>query len=384
MKITALKAVQMNKHGQSIVKVETDEGLFGLGEAGGPGPVVRANLKDYFEPILLGQDPLNIEKLYTIMTRDRSQWQARYVHFPTVSGIDVALWDIAGKFFKRPVADLLAGRFRDSIELYGASGGPSDWMDPSSCRDWAQKEKAHPCGFRTIKIGFEPLLGDGGRTGPYGHGRPSRLPPQTALRRIEKGFLNVREALGWDTDIIVHCHNEWDLPSALGITEAIAPSRPLWIEDPLPVMYSDSWRALRNASPVRIMTGEKLELASDFLPFIVNGGVHILHPDLAYAGGITGLRKVAFLSEQYSIPLALHSVGTIVQLIAGAHFGAMVQNFVISENRIAYGDAYEAMDRNHVPPRDGLFKVPTGPGLGIDFDPLVVKENLLPGEPWWD
>ena len=76
MKITAIKALQLRNHGQSIVKVETDEGLFGLGEAGAPGPVVRAHLADYFEPLLLGQDPLCIEKLYTVMTRDRSQWQA--------------------------------------------------------------------------------------------------------------------------------------------------------------------------------------------------------------------------------------------------------------------------------------------------------------------
>ena len=384
MKITALSALQLRKHGQSIVKVETDEGIFGLGEAGGPGPVVRAHLKDYFEPLLLGQDPLCIEKLYTVMTRDRSQWQARYVHMPTVSGIDIALWDIAGKFFKRPISELLSGRFRDQIELYGATGGPADWFDKASCREWAAKEKAHPCGFKTLKIGFEALLGHGLPKDLYRPGTPCMTLPQSALRVIQKGFENLREALGWDTEIIVHCHNEWDLPAALGIAEAIAPCRPLWIEDALPVMYSDSWRAFRAASPVRVMAGEKLELASDFLPFIVNGGVHILHPDLCYAGGITGCRKIAFLAETYYIPIALHCVGSLVQHYAGAHFGATVQNFLISENRISHGDMFEAMSSAYVPPRAGMLAVPRAPGLGIDLVPEVLKENRLPGEPWWD
>jgi len=384
MKITALKALQLRNHGQSLVKVETDEGVYGLGEAGAPGPIVRAHLKDYFEQRLIGQDPLCIEKLYAVMTKGVSQWQARYVHMPTVSGIDIALWDLAGRVFERPVSELLTGRFRDRIALYVNTGGPDDWRDTAGWRDWAAREKGSRYGWKTLKLGFERALGNLLPAGRYEGGRPGTMLTQTELAAIRRGYESCREALGWETDLIVHCHNEWDLPTALGLAEAVAPAKPLWVEDPMPVMYTDTWRALREQSPVRIMTGEKLELGSEFLPFIVNTGVHVLHPDLCYAGGITGCRKVADLAELYYIPVVLHCVGSLVQLLAGGHFGASVRNFVTSENRIPAGDLFEDMSTEGVTVSDGMLDVPRRPGLGITLVPEVLKENRLPGEPWWD
>jgi len=384
MKITAIKALQLRNHGQSVVKVETDSGQFGLGEAGAPGPIVRAHIKDYFAPMLLGQDPLCIEKLYTLMTRDHSQWQARYVHMPTVSGIDIALWDLAGKAFGRSVSELLSGRFREQVALYANTGGPEDWLDPGSCREWARTEKAHPCGWKTLKFGFERMVGRGLPPGRYQGGSPSMMLTQSELALIRKGFENCREALGWDIDVIVHCHNEWDLPTALGLAEAVAPIRPLWIEDAMPVMYTEAWRAFRESSPVRVMTGEKLELLSEFLPFIASGGAHVLHPDLCYAGGITGCRKVADLAELYYIPVVTHCVGSLVQLIATAHYGASVRNFVMSENRLPAGDLFEEMSEEGIKIESSMLAVPRGPGLGITLVPDVLRDNLAPGEPWWD
>jgi L-alanine-DL-glutamate epimerase-like enolase superfamily enzyme len=385
VRITAIKALQLRNHGQSLIKVETDAGVFGLGEAGAPGPVVRAHLKDYFAPRLIDQDPLNIEYLYQLMTHGVSQWQARYVHTPTVSGIDVALWDIAGKLLGRSISELLAGRFRDEIPLYfNVTSHPDNWLDSASCREWAQRETSHPAGFRTIKMGFDDLLARGPRKGWHQGGRPSLMLAQSDLHLIRQGYENCREAVGWDYDLIIHCHNEWDLPSAIGIAEAVEAVKPLWVEDALPVMYSDAWKAYKLASKVRVMTGEKLELLNEFLPFLTNGAVDVLHPDIAYAGGITGCRKVADLAELYYVPVVTHCVGSLVQLLATAHYGAMVRNFVISENRIPNGDLFEAMNEEPLVVKDGKLRLPDGPGLGITLVPEVIRDNLLPGEPYWD
>lgn len=385
VKITAIKALQLRNHGQSLVKVETDAGVFGLGEAGAPGPIVRAHIRDYFAPRLVGQDPLNIEYLWQIMTHSVSQWQARYVHLPTVSGIDIALWDLAGKLLNRSVSTLLTGRFRDEVQLYvNVTSHPENWLDPASCQDWAKRETAHPAGFRTLKMGFDHLLATGPRKGWHQGGRPSLMLSQSELRLVSQGYENCRAALGWDKDLIIHCHNEWDLPSAIGIAEAVAPAKPLWVEDALPVMYSDAWKAYKLASPVRVMTGEKLELLSEFLPFLVNGAVDVLHPDLAYAGGITGCRKVADLAELYYVPVVTHNVGSLVQLLATAHFGACVRNFVMSENRIPQGDLYEAMNEYPLVVKDGQLHLPDEPGLGIKLVPEVIDANRLAGEPSWD
>lgn len=385
VRITAIKALQLRQHGQSLVKVETDAGVFGIGEAGAPGPIVRAHLRDYFEPRLIGKDPLNIEQLWHTMTHSVSQWQARYVHMPTVSGIDTALWDLAGKLLNRSVSELLTGRFRDEIVLYfNVNSHPEDWQSKQSCQEWAARETSYPQRFRTLKMGFDHLLASGPRKDAHQGGRPCNTLLQSELHLIQKGYENCREALGWEKDLIVHCHNEWDLPSAIGIAQAVQSAQPLWVEDGLPVMYSDAWKAYKLASPVRVMTGEKLELLSEFLPFLANGAVDVLHPDVAYAGGITGCRKVAELAELFYVPVVTHCVGSLVQLLASAHYGAMVQNFIMSENRIPNGGLFEDMNEDGVQVIDGKLQLPSLPGLGIKLNPAVIKDNLMPGEPYWD
>lgn len=383
--ITAIKVIQLKEHGiQSLVKVETDSGIYGLGEIGAPAAVARAYIET-MKADLIGQDALAIEKCYADMTRMRAQWHAHWVQNPTISGIDMALWDIAGKVFKRPLSKLLTGRFRDEIELYVNTLGPTDWFDQGACRAWADAIKADPHGFQTIKFGFEAMLG---RQLPQHSGRrPGYLCDmlkQSELQRIRQGYENCRAALGWEIDIIVHCHNEWDLPTALGIAEAVAPIRPLWIEDALPVVYSDSWRAFRAASPVRVMTGEKLELVAEFLQFLTNGGVHVIHPDIAFVGGITGMRKIADLAELYAVPVVTHNVGSLVQLLATAHFGAACRNFVMTECRIPQGGLFAEMNADGMQVANGKLKVPDKPGLGITLVDEVLRGNLWEGEVYWE
>ena len=377
--ITAIKVYQLKNHGiQSIIKVETDAGIDGIGEAGLPAQIVQGYL-DFMKDSLIGQDALAIEKYYADMIRMRAQWHAHWTQNPTISGIDMALWDIAGKVFNRSVSDLLTGRFRDHIQLYVNTLGPRDWFDPICCRDWAQEMRESPCGFKVIKFGFEAMLGKQLAPNASHPGFLSDMLTQTELKLIRQGYENCREALGWDIDIIVHCHNEWDLPSALGIAEAVAPIKPLWIEDALPALYSDTWKALRQSSPVRIMTGEKLEHPAEFLQFMMNSAVHAIHPDLAFVGGLTGGRKIADLAELFYIPVITHNVGSYVQLVANAHYGATVRNFVMSENRIPQGDLYAEMSEEGITVKDGLMKVPTGPGLGITLRPEVLNRFIENG-----
>ena len=235
--------------------------------------------------------------------------------------------------------------------------------------------------FKTVKFGFEGLLGRGLPADRYHGGYLSKMLTQTELRQIGRGYENCRAALGWDIDFIVHCHNEWDLPTALGIADAVAPSKPLWIEDAMPVVYSESWKLFKQQSPVRVMTGEKLEHPAEFLQFMTSGAVDVIHPDLAFVGGLTGGRKIADLAELFYIPVVTHNVGSYVQLIANAHFGASIRNFVMSENRIPQGQLYEEMSEEGITVKDGNLKVPTGPGLGITLRPDVLNEIIENG-PW--
>ncbi len=382
VKITALKAMELQGAGQTLVRVDTDAGISGIGEAGAPVPVVRGNLK-VMEKLLLGEDPLAIDRLYTTMT---SQMHTYRAHGPTVAGVDIALWDLAGKLLNRPVCDLLAGRYRDTVTIYHTPLEiPADPDDRAAFEDWAHKFKSQPEGYQTFKCGGAHLswLPNGGRF----QGKTavmSNTLTQAELHLIRRGNENIRQALGFGVDIIVHDHGSWDLPSAIGLSQAVEETKPIWLEDVLPVWYSEQWKRFREASRVPVVTGEKLEHVQEFLPFISNGALDALHPDLCWAGGISGCRKIADLAELYYLPVSLHNVGSMVQQMASAHFGAMVRNFVMAETRIYARPEIRETCADEVQIVDGQLAVPHRPGLGVTLIPEMLRKYRVEGEPYWD
>ena len=381
VRITGVTAMQLrNATGQSLVRVDTDSGLFGIGEAGLRGSMCRANLEWLAGKVLLGADPLNVDKLYHRMMGLQHAYQA---HVPTVSGVDIALWDLAGKILGVSVSELLTGRFRERVDMY-FNGDPSDWSDRAAVDDFAAEFKAHPYGFRTLKCSF-PLPREADLSRPFAGAEPNQSLKGSDLKIIRDGVGTMRDALGWDYDFITHCHNEWDVPTAAGICRAIEESRPLWIEDPLQVWSWEGYRALRASSRVPVCTGEKIEGYRDFFPFIVEGAIDVLHPDLCWCGGISGGRKIAELADHFGLPVALHNCGTLVHNMANVHFGACVRNFSMSETRL-YEHRYIAdmggLDGFDIV--DGKIAVPDGPGLGIELVPEVLRAELPEGEPFWE
>lgn len=379
--ITGIKAMELkDAAGQSLVRVETDAGLYGIGEAGSSGPATRANLQ-WLERVLIGADPLNIDKLYHQMMGLQHTFQA---HVPTVSGVDIALWDLAGKILNLPVSKLLTGQFRDNVELY-YGGNPPLSGDRAEIDDWVEEFCAHPHGYRTLKFGVDQLLDSKRLSRTFRTGEPNQTLKGSDLKLIRDGFATMRDALGWDIDFIVHCHNEWDIPTAINISQAMEEVRPLWIEDPLQVWYSDGYRQLRATSRVPICTGEKVEGFRDFFPFIVEGAIDVLHPDLCWCGGISGGRKIAELADHFGLPVALHNCGSLVHNMANIHFGAMVRNFSMSETRI-YSMPYisEMGGLSGFDLLEGKIAVPNGPGLGIELVSKVLRAEVRDDEPYWD
>ena len=378
VKITAIRAMAIkNIAGNCLIRIDTDAGLVGYGEAGATGPMARARIATMMQPNnapLIGKDPLAIEVHFQAMTSLMHTYMA---HIPTISGIDIALWDLAGKIIGAPVSTLLGGPFRDAIPMY--SHGIANMLDKQACRDWAQRIKSMPEGFTAFKNDIEQTVGV-----PSAHFAPTLTSAQ--LRDVAHAYANCREAVGDEIDIAVHCHNEFDTPSAIGIAKAVEPMNPLFIEDVLNPPFSEAWMSLRRLTRVPLLTGEKLELLRGFKPFIDTQAVDIVHPDLSFAGGITGVKKVADYAALFRMPVALHNVGSLILTYANAHFGASIQNFYRSESQLGRPNHYIEKMSTVTPPevRKGLFKVPTGPGLGLEINPDFLKENLEDGEPYWD
>jgi L-alanine-DL-glutamate epimerase-like enolase superfamily enzyme len=374
VKITNIRAMAIrNIAGNCLIRIDTDSGLTGYGEAGATGPMARARIET-MKSLLIGKDPLQIEVHFHNMTTLMHTYMA---HIPTISGIDMALWDLAGKLLGAPVSTLLGGPFRDAIPMY-SHGINLDMLDKSSCRDWAQRIKEMPEGFTAFKNNIDPLLGV----------PPARFTPTLTtqqLRNVARGYANCREAVGDDIDIAVHCHNELDTPSAIGVAKVVEPMNPLFIEDALNPPFSEAWMALRRSTRVPLLTGEKLEMVRGFKPFLDNQAVDFIHPDLAFAGGITGTRKIADYAAQFRTPVALHNVGSLVLTYANAHFGASIQNFYRSESQLGRPNRYIEGMAAGTPPemRKGLLTVPTAPGLGLEINPEFLKQNLVEGEAYW-
>src|SRR6266566_4714905 len=374
VKITAIKAMALkNIAGNCLIGIDTDACITGYGEAGSSGPMARGRIQ-IMQPLLVGKDPLLIEVHFHRMTTLMHTYLA---HIPTISGIDMALWDLAGKILDRPVSALLGGPFRDAIPMYSHGIGV-DMLDPASCRDWAQRIKQMPEGFTAFKNNIDSVLG-------VPSARFANTVDSEQLRKVRRGYTNAREAVGENIDIAVHCHNELDTVSAIGVAKAVEPMNPLFVEDALNPPFSEAWMALRRSTRLTLLTGEKLEMVRGFRPFLDNQAVDIIHPDLAFAGGITGVRKIADFAALTRNPVALHNVGSIVLTFANAHFGSSIQNFYRSESALGRPNRYvENMAAGNAPEvRKSQLKVPSGSGLGLDLNMEFLRKNLVDGEEWW-
>ncbi len=373
VKITRITALQLQERG-TLVRVDTDAGLSGYGECHASGPFARAAIEALEGPRLphlglIGKDPLAIQVHFHNMFYAYPQ-RARVMR--VLSGIDIALWDLAGKILGQPVSKLLGGNFRDELLLYSHTG---NYLSREKWMETAARIKADPRGFRAFKVDIHH---------PLGANMQEVIPSITPgdARKVHQAYTLAREALGDEIDIIVHCHAELDVPSAIRVAQAVEHIKPLYFEDPLSPIYSDSWLALRRQTRLPLMTGENLELVDSALPFLQNQAVDALQPDLINSGGITGTKVIADLAGYYRIPVCLHNVSGLMLNMASQQWSAAVHNCPMMECR-GNADQIRWTAKNPIVIRNGRMKVSTEPGLGVDLDQDYLKANRADGEPWW-
>ena len=388
VKITAIKAMQLDfQFDGCLIKIETDAGLVGYGETGdqlrdgprahrslGPSRRVWGWASSKWTGSADGRRPRVHRKAF--LSHD-GRPASLHVLTGTVSGIDIALWDLAGKITGRPVYKLLGGPFRDGCPMYSHGDRLRDMHDKSACRDWVAEMKEQPEGFDFFKFNLDQAFQI---ERPY---HPTLRSEE--LRKTHQGYANVREAAGDAFDIAVACHGEFDMPSSIAICRAVEDLGLMFVEDALNTRYSDGWKELKRSSRVPLLTGEKLELLREFKPFLDAQAVDIIHPDVSFAGGITGCRKIADYAALTRTPVALHNVGTLVRTYASAHLSMAIQNFYRSESWLGRpGRLREQMTQGEPPAvRNGRLRVPEKPGLGLDINEDFLRRQKPADEPWW-
>ena len=377
MKITDVKTAEVRGHGYSLyVKVFTDEGLVGVGECihGGAG---AARLVAEMAEAIVGQDPLNVDRLFETMRRRHVFNGAMAGNVVTaMTGIEIALWDLAGKALNVPVYQLLGGKFRDRIRLYcDCHAGRDD--SPESHAQRAREVVA--MGFDAIKFDIDDASSPHKRD-PYNWS----VSPSELAEMVDK-VAAVREAVGPTVDVAIDMHGRYDTYAAIRVAQALEPYNLMWLEEPVPPENVDAMREVKRATRTPICAGENLYLRWGFRDLIEKQAVDVIMPDLPKCCGISEGRKIATMAEVYYIPLAPHNVCGPLGTIASCHVCASVPNFLILEWHWVDRPAWHELVCADPPLiQDGHIKLPDGPGLGVELNEEAAREYARPGSPFFE
>lgn len=350
-----------------LCRVETDEGIVGWGEpvVEGRAEVVRAAV-DVLAEYLVGTDPLRIEDHWQVMTKG-GFYRGGPILSSAVSGLDHALWDIAGKRYGAPVHALLGGPVRERVRVYSWIGGD----DPSEVAEAAQA--AVEAGFSAVKLNA---------TGP--------LPPISSRAQIDAivaRAAKVRDAIGQDRDFALDFHGRISAADARRVLPLLADLHPMFAEEPLLPEHLHLLPSLTTASTVPIALGERLYSRRDFMPAL-QSGIAVAQPDPSHAGGISEVRRIAALAEQWNVPLAPHCPLGPVALAASLQLAFATPNFLIQEQSLGihYNAGADLLEYLAEPSVfefvDGCAALPPGPGLGIEVDEAAVRRADRSGHAW--
>jgi galactonate dehydratase len=323
-----------------FVRINTDSGISGLGECSGWPRVIETAVRDLAQ-LLIGQDPTHIERLWgRMMGAMMGHGTLGTVGAGAMTGIDMALWDIKGKALNTPVWNLLGGKVRDRIRVYGHAG------TPERARDLAAR------GFTAIKTGG----------------------PSNPVERVAA----IRDAVGADVDLMVDMHGPpWlTTKDAILLGRALEPYNLMFFEDPVAPENRNGLKRVQDAVNIPIAAGERLATIWGERELIEQELVDVIQPDTGRAGGITQMRKIAAMAEAHFISVAPHSgsLGPVAEY-AALHVLAAIPNALILER---VEDDVAVRDKVISPAPivvDGHIKVPDRPGLGVEIDESVIADH---------
>lgn len=351
-----------------FLKIETDAGIVGWGEPvlEGRAHAVAAMVEELAD-YLVGKDPRHIEDHWTVLYRG-GFYRGGGVHMSALAGIDQALWDIKGKALGVSVSELLGGQVRDHIRVYSWIGGDR----PSDTAAAAQNAVAR--GFTAVKMnGTEEL---------------QFVDSFDKVERCIENVAAVREAVGPHVGIGVDFHGRVHKPMAKVLFKELDPYKLMFIEEPVLSENHEALKELAHMSSTPIALGERLYTRWDFKRILSEGYVDIIQPDPSHSGGITETRKIAAMAEAYDVALALHCPLGPIALAANLQIDAGCYNAFIQEQSLGihYNEGNDLLDYLIKPEvfeyRDGMVRIPTGPGLGIEVNEAYVRERAAEGHRW--
>ena len=335
-----------------FVRIDTSDGLHGWGEAfteAGRERAIAAEVEG-FGARLVGRDPADIRRLTSELAVDGASRRRSLEFCSALSGIEIALWDIAGKTLGQPVFQLLGGAFRERVPVYanchdGRVTTPDGWAE--LCAGYVRR------GFQGVKI--------------YPITRPiaSRQDEDEAVAIVRA----VREAVGPDVEVMVDCYRMLTPATAIHLAERLAELRPFWLEEPVPSDNLDGLAEVRSRSPIPVLSGESLFGKTEFRDLFDRRAADHINPDVCNCGGILELTEIAAWAEPHLVSVTPHNWNSLtVGLAATLQASACVADLLTVEHISAWQERSNELLVAPLEVVDGSIAIPTGPGLGVDLD----------------
>ncbi|MEJ0105706.1 MAG: mandelate racemase/muconate lactonizing enzyme family protein [Bacteroidota bacterium] len=380
-----------------ILRIDTNQGITGYGEIrDAASPKYGLFLKSR----LLGKNPCNVEQIFKSIKQFGGQGRAA----GGVCGVEMALWDLAGKAYGVPAYQMLGGKFRDYIRIYGDT---PEVDDPDGFAKKMKERLALGLTFLKMDFGIELLAGiPGALVGAnnwnvkqqWGLHEPDKgnansysmtKHPFTRVQITDKGLEiiqeyvgKVRAAIGYDVPLAADHSGHFDVNTAIRLGNAVEKYQLAWLEDMVPWNLTDQWKQVTDAINTPTLTGEDIYLKENFIKLIDARAIDMIHPDLASSGGLLETKKIGDYAEERGVPMAMHFAGTPICCMANIHCAAATENVVALENHSLDVPWWQDLVTGIEKPifNKGFIKVPDTPGLGVELNEAVVKQHLKSGE----
>lgn len=364
-----------------LVRVDTDEGIYGVGEVGlayGVGGAAGAAMVKELAARIIGRDPFQTERIWEEFFK-RTFWGqgGGTIVFSGISAIDIALWDIKAKALGVPLYQLLGGRVNDKVRAY-ASQTQFGWNHPGrivlrSTEQYAQEAlRAVEDGYDAIKV--DVLAHD--RTGnPTQERLTGRLSNATLKLGVER-LSAIRQAVGAGVDIIVENHANTDTSVAIQFAQAIEPFDIYFYEEVNTPLNPALTRAVKEKTTIPLAAGERIYSRWGYRPFIEARSLDVIQPDIGSCGGLSEFLKIAAAAHTYEITVQAHTAGTGIAEFAAVHAEAAIPNFIIHEHhQKTLLEEYTQLIDPVLEPVNGYFTPPETPGIGIEFTQYVYDHS---------
>lgn len=366
MKITDIEIFKV-KPRWIFVKVNTDEGISGWGECiGGTRTETVVNCIRETGKYLIGKNPLEIERHWQFMYR--FFFRGGPVHMTAVSGIEMALWDIKGKYYNTPVYDLLGGKVRERLMVYSWIGGDRPEAVGEEALDRLNR------GFKAVKLLATQEM--------------HYIDSYEKVAQVCQNMQAIRTAVGNDLQVGIDFHGRVHKAMAKILIKELEPFNPMFIEEPVLPENEDVFISLSQRTHLPLATGERLCTRWEYKNLLSSGAVDIIQPDVALVGGILETKKICAMAEAYDVAVAPHAPYGPIALAATFQVDACTPNVFIQEQSLGihYNKGFDLLDfvknKEIFNFNDGYAEVPTKPGLGIELDETLIREKALEDLNW--